>query len=114
MKRTVIVIIAMLLAAATVYGINDVVHYQGRTLPELEQAFRDSVDAYLAMCEEDGAQPEKPYSGKLVARLGEDLHRQAASVAQAEGISLNDLVCRSLAQHLKTVHADLAEQNVSG
>ena len=41
----------------TVYGINDAIHYEGKTPHELEQAFRDSVDDYLEMCEESGEAP---------------------------------------------------------
>ena len=82
----------------TVYGINDVIHYEGTTPQELEQAFHDSVDDYLEMCKESGDTPEKPYSGKFQTRLGEELHRFAASVAAAECISLNEFVCRAIAR----------------
>jgi predicted HicB family RNase H-like nuclease len=46
-----------------VVGINDVVTFQGKTSAELVQAFHDSVDDYLAFCEERSEVPEKPYSG---------------------------------------------------
>jgi predicted HicB family RNase H-like nuclease len=86
----------------TVQGINDVVHYEGNTVEELRQAFRDSVDEYLRFCEECGDEPQKPYSGRFVARVDEELHRRAAAIAAAEGISLNDLVNRAIHQHTAT------------
>lgn len=38
----------------------DVITFQGTSVEELEQALRDSVDDYLAFCEERA--PEQPYS----------------------------------------------------
>lgn len=43
-----------------VRGIRDVVTFEGATRAEAEQAFRDSVDDYLAMCAERGEQPNPP------------------------------------------------------
>ncbi len=55
----------------------------------LEDEFHRSVEAYLAVCAERGIEPEKPYSGKLNLRLGEELHAKAALAATASGKSLN-------------------------
>jgi predicted HicB family RNase H-like nuclease len=43
------------------------------------------------------AVPQRTYSGKLVARLGPDLHRHLATIAKSKGISLNDLIVQLLA-----------------
>ncbi len=43
-----------------VAGLRDVITFEGTTAAGIEQAFRDSVDDYLAFCAEDGKQPEKP------------------------------------------------------
>ena len=80
----------------TVHGIKDVVHYEAKDLPGLEAAFRESVDDYLAMCDEAGEQPERPYSGKFQARMSAELHQKVAAVAAARGISLNELLCRAV------------------
>jgi predicted HicB family RNase H-like nuclease len=42
-----------------VVGIRDVVTFQGRTVDEVEKAFRGSVDDYLAFCKKRGEQPDK-------------------------------------------------------
>ncbi len=42
-----------------VAGINDVVTFQGKSPEGLIQAFRDSVEDYLAFCEERSEPPEK-------------------------------------------------------
>jgi len=43
-----------------VLGIGDVVTFQGDSVAEVEKAFRDSVDDYLAFCMGRGQPPEKP------------------------------------------------------
>lgn len=40
------------------------------------------------------------YSGKLVVRLGRDLHRRASHMAAYEGVSLNQLIVSSVAEHV--------------
>ncbi len=72
-----------------VVGIRDVVTFQGRSVEEIERAFRGSVDDYLAFCRQRGEQPDKPCSGRFVVRIPPDLHRRAAMLAGAAGQSLN-------------------------
>ena len=46
-----------------ILGMKDVVTFQGENAQELEQAFKESVDDYLAFCKQLGKAPNKPYSG---------------------------------------------------
>lgn len=43
-----------------VVSLRDVITFQGTSVDELEQAFKDSVDEYLDFCKELGRDPEKP------------------------------------------------------
>ena len=43
-----------------VLHMRDVITFQGSSVVELQQAFRDSVDEYLAICLERGRQPDRP------------------------------------------------------
>jgi predicted HicB family RNase H-like nuclease len=79
-----------------VIGTRDVITYEADTVPELVQAFHDSVDDYLAFCEERGEEPERPFSGKFLVRLKPELHRDIAIAAEAAGESLNAFVVKSL------------------
>lgn len=79
-----------------VTGLRDVVTFEGGDFAEVEQAFRDSVDDYLAFCAERGETPDRPYSGKVPLRLGSELHRKAATRAQAEGLSVNAWIARRI------------------
>jgi len=74
----------------------DVITFQGTTVKEIEQAFKDSINDYIAWCKEDGVEPEKPYSGKFNVRLSPELHRQAAILAKKNHISLNSFVEKAL------------------
>ena len=48
-----------------------------------------SLRVFLAMCREDGVEPRKSYSGKLMVRLPVELHERAAVAAASHGKSLN-------------------------
>ena len=75
-----------------VIGLRDVITFEGDTIPELIKAFQDSVDSYLAFCAKRGENPEKPYSGQFVLRIDPQLHRELASLAQVQAVSLNALI----------------------
>jgi predicted HicB family RNase H-like nuclease len=79
-----------------VVGIRDVVTFQGKSVEEIEQAFRDSVDDYLAFCKERGEHPNRPSSGNFALRLDPELHRKANMLAGASGKSLNAWVAECL------------------
>lgn len=79
-----------------VIGLRDVVTFEGTTYSEVEQAFRASVDDYLAFCAERGEQPDRPYSGKIPLRVEPDIHRRAATRARAAGISLNQWIAKQI------------------
>ena len=70
----------------------DVITFQGRSVDEIEAAFRESVDDYLAFCAERGEEPDKPFSGRLMLRLPKDLHREVFVGARRSGKSLNQYV----------------------
>ena len=51
-------------------------------------------------CKNNDIKPEKPYKGNFNVKLGTDLHGLAIQRAEAEGISLNKLVCNALKAYL--------------
>lgn len=78
----------------------DVITFQGRSVDELEQAFKDSIDDYISWCREEGVKPEKPYSGKFNLRIPPELHRQVALSAHKMKMSLNKYVEKALRDEL--------------
>lgn len=87
--------------SGTVEGINDVIHYEAKTVRALVREFKRSINEYLAYCKETGRKPDQTYSGKFLVRLEEGLHRRAASKAKAEGRSLNDLAVRAIEREVE-------------
>jgi predicted HicB family RNase H-like nuclease len=79
-----------------VLGIKDVVTFQGTSVDEIEQSFKDSVDDYLAFCEERGEEPDRPFSGKFNLRIPPDLHAKLSIAAQLHGESLNNYITKML------------------
>ena len=78
----------------------DVITFQGKTVNEIERSFKDSIDDYISWCEEEGVEPEKPYSGKFNVRLSPELHRQIAIFAKKRRISLNSFVEKAITNEL--------------
>jgi predicted HicB family RNase H-like nuclease len=80
-----------------VLGLNrDGISYEGNSADSLKKDFEEGVDDYLLHCEQNGKQPEKPYSGKTVIRIGSQLHEKAALKARELGISLNEFINRAI------------------
>lgn len=78
----------------------DHVDFRGKTIGEVRQAFCDSIDFYLAGCEKDGEDPEKPFSGKFVVRLPPTTHRRASTLARIKDQSLNTIVTEAVEEYL--------------
>ena len=85
-----------------VLGIRDIVTFHGRSVRELERAFRDSVDDYTDLCRTRGEEPDRPFSGKFIVRIDPDIHRQLAIQAAVRNESLNTLVARVLGTYVAT------------
>ena len=77
-------------------GIKDIVGFHGSTVDELESAFHESVDNYIAISEETGRPAQKPYSGKLMLRVPADVHAAVATAAEVHGKSINQWASEAL------------------
>lgn len=81
-----------------VIDIKDVITFQGATVEETYQAFKDSVDDYLAFCAERGEEPAKPFSGKLPFRTTPEIHRRIYLASKARQMSMNAWMEATLAK----------------
>jgi predicted HicB family RNase H-like nuclease len=84
-----------------VINVRDVITFEGTSVDEVQKAFRESVDDYLAFCAQRKESPEKPFSGKFVIRLPAELHRKAFIQAKLEDKSLNGWVTEVLQNALE-------------
>jgi predicted HicB family RNase H-like nuclease len=86
-----------------VINTRDVITFQGKTVDEIKEAFRDSVEDYLAYCAKLGQEPEKPFTGKFMLRIPPDLHRKIYVAAKQSGESINAWIKEQLAHSVERV-----------
>lgn len=79
-----------------VFGISDSLNFHGRSIDELEEAFHNSIDNYLEICEKIGKNPQREFSGTFNVRTTPALHEKAAEYAADNGITLNQTISRAL------------------
>ena len=88
-----------------VQGIRSLISYEGSNAAELISDFHNSVDDYLSSCEADGIKPEIAYKGSFNVRIGEDLHKQAATYAITHKQSLNSFIEEAVREKLRYAKA---------
>lgn len=85
-----------------VAGIKPILTFHGDSVDEIRQAFQEAVNFYLDSCASRGEKPEKPFSGKIMARVSPELHARAISIAEATGKSLNQFVTEAIERAVNT------------
>ena len=77
-------------------GLNGGADFYARDVAGLRKEGAASLKVFLEMCEEDGVEPRKWYSGRFNLRISPELHASAAAAAAAEGKSLNQWIAGTL------------------
>ena len=95
-----------------ILGIDDVVNFEGADVDELEKAFREAVDDYLALCEKLGRAPDREYSGRIPLRIDSALHRRVAMAADSESKSVNSWIADALEHATKPYPSDAENDGV--
>ena len=85
----------------------DEVTYEALTIAELQPAFEQAIDEYLASCRSDEKPPEKPFRGQFNVRVAPALHKLASLRAQQERTSLNTVVVNALQHYLDNAQVTL-------
>lgn len=81
--------------------IDDLITTEVEGAHEVQSAFAELVDDYLATCAEVGKEPARPFKGLFNVRVPPELHRQAAFAAAREELTLNSYVTAALEEKLK-------------
>ena len=82
-------------------GIQDLVTYEGTDVQSLKQAFHTAVEDYVATCKAKGKEPQVPFKGTFNVRVGAELHKGAALLANVQKKTLNTFVTEALQQYLE-------------
>lgn len=72
-----------------VLKISDIIGFHATSIPEFEEVFHQSIDAYIRDCATLNLEPEAPASGKLMLRVDPVVHAAALKEAKRGGVSLN-------------------------
>jgi len=57
-----------------VLGVRDIISFHGETVAQLRAELESAVNEYLEDCKEQGLEPEKPASGKMLLRVPPEVH----------------------------------------
>ena len=79
-----------------ILGLNGSADFYGKTPASLRKEFKNSLRVFLEVCEEQGINPIKDYSGKFNLRIPSRLHREIAARATAADKSINQWVSEIL------------------
>jgi predicted HicB family RNase H-like nuclease len=80
--------------------IDDLVLYEGQSVPEVEAAFQSAVEDYLQSCADAGTDPNVTCKGSFNVRVGEKLHRDLAVEAMRNQQSLNEFIRSTLHERI--------------
>jgi len=72
-----------------IMGTKVMISFHAETVSDLRKEFEISIESYLADCAEQGVNPEKPSSGKILLRIPPEIHGKAMHRAVEAGKSLN-------------------------
>ena len=81
-------------------GLNGGADFYAKDIDGLRKEGEISLKVFLEMCQEDGVEPRKAYSGKFNLRVSPNLHAEITARALAEGKSLNQWVADVLGESL--------------
>lgn len=85
-----------------VEGVDDLITFEGSTVDELENGFKQMVDEHIKDCEIEGIPVEKSYKGTLNVRLNPAVHKQAAKQAILKGQTLNQFIQQAVKNQLES------------
>lgn len=80
--------------------IDDFISFEGQTIRELQESFKNTIDEYLEDCKALGLKPNKPLSGQFSIRTTPDNHKKLAEEAADADLSINDLMNKIIEDHI--------------
>ena len=81
-----------------ILGLNGGADFYGKNPEELRREFKKSLKVFLEVCEEEGINPMKNFSGKFNLRVSKELHNKIAIEAASEDKSINQWVVDTLSK----------------
>ncbi|MFH1806006.1 MAG: type II toxin-antitoxin system HicB family antitoxin [Pseudomonadota bacterium] len=85
-----------------VVGISEIIVFEGETVPQIIDDFRNAVDDYLADCAQRNVKPTTPASGKHPLKIPPLLHSVAREHARVLGKTFNAYVTDLIEKDITT------------
>lgn len=93
--------------------IRALITYEAKDVRSLIKAFHESIDNYLAFCNEQKIEAEQPFKGSLNVRIGKERHRKTWLAARSLDKSLNEYICQALDESFQTkAQKSLSSKNI--
>ena len=86
-----------------VQGIKSLISYEGSNAKDLISDFKNAIDSYLELCDQEKIKPEVAYKGSFNVRLSPELHKKAVIYAINHQTSLNKVIEDSVKEHLSFI-----------
>lgn len=83
-------------------GLNGGADFYAADVAGLHMEGKKSLQVFLEVCKEQGIEPRKDFSGKVLLRIPREIHEACTVAAQASGKSFNQWAAEALAH---AVHA---------
>ena len=88
-----------------ILGLNDsLILYEGNSLDELKEDFKNAIESYLDHFDGTEIEPEKPYNGRLNIHIPSETHSRMALYAENHNTSIDAFVCDSIERRLEVVN----------
>lgn len=82
-------------------GLNGGADFYANDIASLKIEGAKSLAAFVEVCEENGIEPYRHFSGRFNVRIDPELHARAVEGAAAEGISLNQFIERAIEHEVR-------------
>ncbi|MDX8409691.1 MAG: type II toxin-antitoxin system HicB family antitoxin [Mariprofundales bacterium] len=86
-------------------NLNGGADFYATDIDTLRKEGKASLKIFLEMCEEDGVEPYRKWSGRFNVRINPKLHANLAAAAKGKGESLNMFVTETLEQAVQDVNS---------
>ena len=77
--------------------------FEGKTVADLKNDFKEAIDDYLVYCQEKGIKPRKSYTGNFNIRISAETHQKIAILAAQSNISINAFVKTALDERVSAL-----------
>lgn len=75
-----------------ILGLSGTADFYAENVQSLKDEMKTSLEVYLEVCQEEGIEPYKHYSGKIAYRTASDIHQKLEALASAQNVSVNKLI----------------------